>query len=39
MGLVLYLEAGLPFWKSLGYVITVEEDDYDETTHIVKNLI
>ena len=34
-----YLEAGLPFWKSLGYVITIEEDDYDETTHMVKNLI
>ena len=34
-----YLEAGLPFWKSLGYVVTVEEDDYDETTHMVKNLI
>ena len=34
-----YLEAGLSFWKSLGYVITVEEDDYDETTHMVKNLI
>ncbi|WP_296887918.1 GNAT family N-acetyltransferase [uncultured Methanobrevibacter sp.] len=34
-----YLEAGLPFWKSLGYVITVEEDDYDETTHMIKNLI
>ncbi len=34
-----YLEAGLPFWKSLGYVVTVEEDDYDETSHMVKNLI
>ena len=33
-----YLEAGLPFWKSLGYAVTVEEDDYDETTHMVKNL-
>ena len=34
-----YLDAALPFWKSLGYEITVEEDDYDETTHMVKNLI
>ena len=34
-----YLEAGLPFWKSLGYVVTVEEDDYDETSHMLKNLI
>jgi GNAT superfamily N-acetyltransferase len=34
-----YLEAGLPFWKSRGYEITVEEDDYDETTHMIKNLI
>lgn len=33
-----YLESGLPFWKSLGYEITVEEDDYDETTHMVKYL-
>ena len=33
-----YLEAGLPFWKSLGYEITIEEDDYDETTHMIKNL-
>ncbi len=33
-----YLEAGIPFWKSAGYEITVEEDDYDETTHMVKNL-
>lgn len=33
-----YLEAGLPFWKSLGYEITVEEDDYDETTHMIKIL-
>lgn len=33
-----YLEAGLPFWKSAGFEITVEEDDYDETTHMVKNL-
>lgn len=34
-----YLESGIPFWKSLGYEITVEEDDYDETTHMVKYLI
>jgi GNAT superfamily N-acetyltransferase len=33
-----YLDAALPFWKSLGYEITVEEDDYDETTHMVKFL-
>ena len=33
-----YLEAGIPFWKSAGYEITVEEDDYDETTHMIKNL-
>ena len=33
-----YLEAGLPFWKSAGFEITVEEDDYDETTHMVKYL-
>ncbi len=33
-----YLEAGLPFWKSVGFEITVEEDDYDETTHMVKYL-
>jgi GNAT superfamily N-acetyltransferase len=33
-----YLESGLPFWKSLGYEITVEEDDYDETTHMIKFL-
>lgn len=33
-----YLESGLPFWKSSGYEITVEEDDYDETTHMVKVL-
>jgi GNAT superfamily N-acetyltransferase len=33
-----YLDAALPFWKSLGYEITVEEDDYDETTHMVKNI-
>ena len=34
-----YLEAGLPFWKSNGYEITIEEDDYDETSHMIKNLI
>jgi len=33
-----YLEAALPFWKSLGYKVTVEEDDYDETSHMIKNL-
>ncbi len=33
-----YLDAALSFWKSLGYEITVEEDDYDETSHMVKNL-
>ena len=33
-----YLESGLPFWKSAGYKITVEEDDYDETTHMIKEL-
>ncbi len=33
-----YLDAALPFWKSLGYVVTVEEDDYDETSHMIKNL-
>ena len=31
-----YLESGLPFWKSQGFVITVEEDDYDETSHMIK---
>ena len=34
-----YLDAALPFWKSLGYEVTVEEDDYDETSHMIKNLI
>ena len=34
-----YLEAAIPFWKSLGYEIIFEEDDYDETTHMIKNLI
>ncbi|WP_458405446.1 GNAT family N-acetyltransferase [Methanobrevibacter sp.] len=33
-----YLDAALPFWKSIGYEITIEEDDYDETTHMVKNI-
>ncbi len=33
-----YLEAALPFWKSLGYHITIEEDDYDETSHMIKLL-
>ncbi len=33
-----YLEAALPFWKSLGYEVTLEEDDYDETSHMIKNL-
>ena len=33
-----YLDVGIPFWKSVGYEITVEEDDYDETAHMVKNL-
>ena len=31
-----YLDSGLPFWKSQGFVITVEEDDYDETSHMIK---
>ena len=31
-----YLEAALPFWRSLGYAVTVEEDDYDETNHMIK---
>lgn len=33
-----YLESGIPFWTSVGYVITIDEDDYDETTHMVKYL-
>lgn len=33
-----YLEAAIPFWKSCGYVVTIEEDDYDETSHMIKNL-
>lgn len=34
-----YLEEGLQFWKSMGYEVTIEEDDYDEITHMIKNLI
>lgn len=34
-----YLEAALPFWNSLGYAVTVEEDDYDETNHMIKILV
>lgn len=33
-----YLESGIPFWTSVGYEITIEEDDYDETTHMIKYL-
>ena len=33
-----YLDAALPFWKSLGYEVTIEENDYDETSHMIKNL-
>ena len=33
-----YLEAAPAFWKSLGYEITIQEDDYDETNHMIKNL-
>lgn len=33
-----YLDSALPFWDSLGYEITLEEDDYDETNHMIKNL-
>lgn len=33
-----YLEAAPAFWKSLGYEITVQEDDYDETDHMIKNI-
>ena len=33
-----YLESGIPFWTSAGYEITIEEDDYDETTHMIKYL-
>ena len=31
-----YLDSALPFWSSLGYVVTIEEDDYDETNHMIK---
>ena len=31
-----YLEAAMPFWNSLGYAVTLEEDDYDETNHLIK---
>jgi GNAT superfamily N-acetyltransferase len=34
-----YLESGIPFWTSVGYEITIEEDDYDETTHMIKYLV
>ena len=34
-----YLEAALPFWKALGYTVTIEEDDYDETSHLIKILV
>lgn len=33
-----YLDAALPFWKSLGYEVTVEENDYDETSHMIRYL-
>ena len=33
-----YLDSGLPFWKAQGFIVTVEEDDYDETTHMIKIL-
>ena len=33
-----YLEAALPFWNSLGYIVTLEEEDYDETNHMLKIL-
>ena len=33
-----YLESALPFWGSLGYTVTIEEDDYDETNHMIKIL-
>ena len=34
-----YLKAAIAFWESLGYQIVLEEDDYDETNHMVKDLI
>ena len=33
-----YLDAAISFWKSLGYKVTIEEDDYDETSHMIKYL-
>ena len=33
-----YLEAAMAFWESLGYEITIQEDDYDETNHMIKVL-
>lgn len=33
-----YLDAAMSFWKSLGYKVTLEEDDYDQTNHMLKNL-
>ena len=33
-----YLEAAMAFWESVGYEITVQEDDYDETNHMIKVL-
>lgn len=33
-----YLDSALSFWKSMGYEVTVEENDYDETSHMVKYL-
>ncbi|WP_407374488.1 GNAT family N-acetyltransferase [Methanobrevibacter sp.] len=33
-----YLDSALPFWDSLGYQTTLEEDDYDETNHLIKSL-
>ena len=33
-----YLDSGLPFWKAQGFIVTIEEDDYDETTHMIKIL-
>lgn len=33
-----YLDSALAFWTSLGYEITLEEEDYDETTHMIKIL-
>ncbi len=33
-----YLEAAPTFWKSLGYEITIQENDYDETDHMIKNI-